>query len=31
MKINAQGLEGSLRGKKDGLVYFGYQEELINV
>ncbi len=30
-KINAQGLDGSLRCKKDGIVYFGYQEELISV
>lgn len=31
MKINALGLENSMRTKKDGIIYFGFQEDLKNV
>jgi len=31
LKVNAMGLENSIRGKKDGIVYFGFQESLKEV
>jgi hypothetical protein len=31
LKINALGLENSMRTKKDGIIYFGFQEDLRNV